>query len=171
MSRPRPSPLVPRRVPLASAAVAVTGLALLLAGVAVAEPSKTPPRDAVASLTNPSATLPAPAPLLLLPLGTSGMMVAIEPETGALVMPTREQMLRLTAAEATGLLRTSADLAQTRLADGTVMMDLQGRFMEFEVARIDARGRPHVISVNDLGALLRLFDPATPLPAPCVEEE
>ncbi len=120
-----------------------------------------------------------PASPLVLPLGAAGMIVAIEPETGALVRPTPEQVLqllpgqtsRLTPAERTGLMRTSEGLTETQLKDGSVMVDLQGRFQEFEIVRLDAQGRPHYSSTNDAATARRLLDPATPAPTPNAEEK
>jgi hypothetical protein len=108
------------------------------------------------------ATTPPPA--------TPGMVVAIEPETGRLVMPSAEEMLRLSAAERTGLLRTSAGLTEIRLPNGAVMVDLQGRFMEFTVVRRDLQGGLHRVGVNEAPAMLRLLDPRTLAPTPAGEE-
>ncbi len=69
-----------------------------------------------------------------------GMVIAVDPETGALVAPTGIQRAKLGAAEPTGLLRTDQGLREVRLADGSVMIDLQGRFLEYAVARIGPDG-------------------------------
>jgi len=98
------------------------------------------------------------------------MVVSIEPGTGRLVMPSPEDMLLLSAAERTGLLRTSAGLTEVRLPNGAVMVDLQGRFMEFTVVRRDLQGRLHFLGVNEAPAVLHLLDPHTPAPTPAYEE-
>lgn len=112
----------------------------------------------------------AAVPTAAIPPVTPGMVVSIEPETGRLVMPSAEEMLRLSAAERTGLLRTSAGLTEVRLPNGAVMVDLQGRFMEFTVVRRDLQGRLHFLGVNEAPALLRVLGSRTPAPAPVCEE-
>jgi hypothetical protein len=126
----------------------------------------------------------APAP----PALTSGMVVSIEPESGRLVMPSADEMARLSAAERTGplpadplarlsaaertgLLRTSAGLSQISGPGGAIGVDLQGRFMEFTVVRLDLDGRLHFLGINDAPALMRLLDPRTPAPTPAHEEK
>jgi hypothetical protein len=74
-------------------------------------------------------------------------------------------VLELVPAERTGLLRTSAGLVERRLADGTVMVDLQGRFREFAVAGADPSGHPRFRCVHDETALRRLLGPWAPVPA------
>jgi hypothetical protein len=151
------SPISPRyRHSIASAAAALVVASLLAAtgGPAAATPPKAPP----------------PTPRILALPGPFGMVVAIEPETGSLVMPTPEQMRLLTPAEEAGLLRTSEGLVETRRADGTVMVDLQGRFMEYLVLRLGLLGLPSVSCLDDRGALLRALDPCAPPPTPLLEE-
>jgi hypothetical protein len=153
------------------ATLAVVCLALLLCAPAQAARSARRTvrhRPATASQTKPIA--PAVAPKATPVRTTPGMVVSIEPETGRLIMPTAEEMALLSVAEQTGLLRTSAGLTEVRLPDGTVMVDLQGRFMEFTVARLDREGRLHFRGVNEAPALLRLLDPCTPVPSPICEE-
>lgn len=104
------------------------------------------------------------------PAGAAGMVIAIDPETGTLVPPSAAQLMRLTSAERTGLMRTSEGLSEVRLPDGTVMVDLQGRFMEFTVVRLDPEGRLQFAGVNEAPAVLRLLDPRTPAPTPAGEE-
>jgi hypothetical protein len=86
------------------------------------------------------------------------------------VMPSAEELLLLSAAERTGLLRTSAGLTEVRGPDGAIGLDLQGRFMEFTVVRLDPGGRLRFMGVNEAPALLRLLDPRTPSPTPSCEE-
>jgi hypothetical protein len=155
----------------AGATLAVACLALLLCAPAQAARSarRTVKRGPVSAARTKPVT-PAVAPTTTPRPPTPGMVVSIEPETGRLVMPTAEEMSLLSLAERTGLLRTSAGLDEVRLPDGTVMVDLQGRFMEFTVVRLDREGRLHFEGVNEAPALLRLLDPRTPVPSPNCEE-
>jgi hypothetical protein len=68
------------------------------------------------------------------------------------------------------LLRTSAGLFEVRLPDGTVMVDLQGRFLEYSVARLDPAGLPRLACVNDRLALLLWLARGEPAPAAALEE-
>jgi glucose/arabinose dehydrogenase len=153
----------------AGTALAVTCLALLLCAPAHAERSAhrttVKHRPAAASPAKPVASPAVAAPAT--PAGAAGMVVAIDPETGALVAPTAEQVLTLTAAERTGLMRTSEGLAEVRFPDGSVKVDLQGRFMEYGLVQLDRTGCPHFLCVNDeivLRALLARYA-ATSTPA------
>jgi hypothetical protein len=113
------------------------------------------------------ADLPATAP----PAVTTGMVVSIEPGTGRLVMPSPEEMLLLSAAERTGLLRTSAGLTEIHGPDGAIGVDLQGRFMEYSLVRLDPTGGPHFFCVND-GIMLRaLLARCAPASIPVYEEK
>ncbi|HVP14202.1 MAG TPA: hypothetical protein VMS88_01585 [Terriglobales bacterium] len=113
------------------------------------------------------------------PIVLPGMIVAIDPETGALVLPTPEQRLALmrsapgsapTPAERAGLMRTSEGLTQQQLPDGTVMVHLQGRFREFTTISIGASGRPTFQCVHDSTALRRILGSRPPTPTPAFEE-
>ena len=85
----------------------------------------------------------APAPAAkptAMPPGSAGMVVAIDPETGELGMPSAEQMAALGLSEDEIV---SRDVAGTvvRKADGSLMLDLQGRGQDFAVVHRDASGR------------------------------
>jgi hypothetical protein len=140
------------RAPVAIAGA--IGLALLLSQAASAGAARRPA---------------APAPQR--PVTASGWVVAIDPTTGQLVMPTPEQMLQLSPPEQVGLLRTADDLPEVRFPDGTVMLDLQGRFMEYSVAQFDASSRPRVGCVDDLASLLLWLTGGAPAPAATLEEK
>jgi hypothetical protein len=126
-------------------------------------------RPATASLLKPIAPPAVASPAA--PVGTAGMVVAIDPETGALVPPTLEQLRALTAAERTGLMRTSEGLTEVRLPNGAVKLDLQGRFMEFGLAQLDPAGCPQFFSVNDETVLRMLLARRAPAPTPVIEEK
>jgi hypothetical protein len=151
----------------AGATLAVACVALLLCTPAHAARrgrSRSRPHPNAAAAVRPVALPTAPA-------AAAGMIIAIDPETGALGVPTAEQLRRLTAAERTGLMRTSEGLQEVRFPDGSVMVDLQGRFVEFSVVQLDAVGCPHFLSVNDAAALLALLASPAPASPPAREEK
>jgi hypothetical protein len=125
-------------------------------------------RPAAVRVTKPVAP---PAAVSATPVGTAGMIVAIDPESGVLVPPTAEQVRTLTAAERTGLMRTSEGLTQVRLPNGAVMVDLQGRFMEYGVVQLDPAGRPRFFGVNDESVLLALLTRYASASTPACEEK
>ena len=156
----------------AAATLAVACLALLLCVPAHAARSArrtVKHRPATATPAKP-VTSPAVAPPTTT-AGAAGMMIAIDPETGALVPPSAAQMLRLTSAERTGLLRSSEGLTEVRLPNGTVMVDLQGRFMEYSVLRLNLQGRPRLGCVDDERALLHWLTSREPAPTTVCEEK
>jgi hypothetical protein len=155
----------------AGSALAVACLALLVCSPAQAGPTSrraVKQRPVAAARTRPPAVTVVATPAS--PALASGMVISIEPESGRLVMPSPEEMLRLSAAEQTGLLRTSAGLTEIRGPGGAIGVDLQGRFMEFTFVRLDREGRLHFQGVNEAPVMVRQLDPRTPAPAPACEE-
>jgi len=149
MSRVR----IPHLGPLASLVLAALCLLAAAAPASTARTRRHPRPARPAAHATRLASMPA-AP---------HMTISIEPETGALVPYVAASPLRLSAAEQTGLLRSAEGLRQVRLPNGTVMMGLQGRFMEFAVARVGPDGRMRLGCVNDERALRQAL--ATPCPA------
>ena len=105
------------------------------------------------------------------PVGAAGMLIARDPETGALAAPTTEQARVLTAVERTGLLRSSEGLSEVHLSDGSVKVDLQGRFMEYSLVQLDPTGCPHFLCVNDETMLRALLARYAPVSTPVYEEK
>jgi hypothetical protein len=151
MSRPRPSPHLVRLVTV----LVVAALALPAAASARTKSAKHRPHP-----PGTAAVLPAPVP------AGAGAVIAVDPETGRLGLPSPEQMRELTAAERTGLLRTAEGLTQVQLPDGSWMSDLQGRFQTFSVVRLGPDGEFRLDCVDDPLALWR----ALALPTPVLED-
>ena len=165
------SRLLPPRI-RAGTALAMVCLALLLCAPAQAgRPGhrnvKQRPVAAIQAKPVTPAVLPTAAP----PAVTAGMVVSIEPETGRLVMPSAEEMRQLSAAERTGLLRTSEGLTEVRLPNGAAMVDLQGRFMEYSFVQLDPAGCPHFFCVNDEITLRALLARCASASTPVYEEK
>jgi hypothetical protein len=156
----------------AGATLAVVCLALLFCAPAQAARSacRTVKHGPVAAPRTKPVT-PAVAPAAVPPALTPGMVVSVEPGTGRLVTPSAEEMQLLSAAERTGLLRTSAGLTEVQGPGGAIGVDLQGRFMEYSLVRLDPMGRPHFFCVNDEIRLRALLAPSAPTPTPALEEK
>jgi hypothetical protein len=125
--------------------------------------------------------LPLPTPpagtssIAFLP-GAAGMIVAIDPVTGELGMPTPEQWAELFAAQPSpevleGLNHSSDGLRQVQHADGHVSLELAGRFMEFAIARMGKDGKLTFGCVNDPKGLERGSQALAPASAPATPEE
>ena len=71
----------------------------------------------------------------------AGMVIGIDPETGRLGMPTREQLKELSDLEQIRLDHGPANLIEEHHQDGSVSVDLQGRFQEFATVRIGPDGK------------------------------
>ena len=105
----------------------------------------------------------------------AGMMIALDPESGQYGMPSPEQIAELSAADKQAVSHSGEGLVEVRHPDGFVSIDLQGRFQEYSVAKIDVDGKPQIGCGNDPAAALRALDaPAaasTSTPAPAAIEE
>ena len=71
----------------------------------------------------------------------AGMVIGIDPETGALGMPTLDQQRELSNMERVRLEDSQADLVPVFHTDGSISLDLKGRFQEFATVRIDPSGK------------------------------
>ena len=73
--------------------------------------------------------------------GTAGMVVGIDPETGELGMPTPEQLRALSDSPLPEVDHSAAGLLEVRHPDGSVSVNLQGRFQEYATVRIGPNGK------------------------------
>lgn len=81
--------------------------------------------------------------------GSAGMKAYLDPETGELtvgVAPAGD--IDLDADTQNALRRDDEGLSVVRSADGTLSMDLQGRFQNVSVARIDENGKVTICTEN-----------------------
>ncbi len=98
-------------------------------------------------------------------IARAGMMVAIDPRTGALVKPSPEQIRAATSGAAEVLRRTPEGLVEIRRSDGAVGLDLQGRFRDYAVVQVGPDGKPVFGCLHAGGSLAptpRDSLPATP---------
>ncbi len=86
----------------------------------------------------PKAIAPTPAPGVV--AGSAGMVIAIDPETGVVGLPTPEQMDEMKITEDDAVSRSAAGLVEVRHASGAVSIDLQGRFQDYAIVRRAADG-------------------------------
>ena len=101
----------------------------------------------------------------------AGMVAAIDPETGQLGMPNEAQMRRISESEQARLSHSSVGLVEVHHPDGSVSVDVQGRFQEFETVRIGRDGKKTFRCVSDTtagsdAAAGRSAPGAAPAPAP-----
>jgi hypothetical protein len=94
--------------------------------------------------------------------GAGGSIVAIDPETGQLGAPSPEQMRALEqAGRDLAVSRTGEGLRETVLPNGTVIVDLDGRFEEHVVARVDRTGRLVQGCIHDVRAVAKALRDTT----------
>jgi len=101
------------------------------------------------------------------PPATSGMIVAIDPETGLPGMPTPEQV-RALLGDRSQAFRTEDGLVQFQTASGATGILLDSRFMDFAVVGIGPDGRKSFGCVHSSENLRDL--PSGP-PPPALEEK
>src|SRR6185295_11916788 len=75
------------------------------------------------------------------PPATAGMVVGIDPETGQLGMPTPEQMQKLSELQQPQVDHSAEGLVEVHHPDGSVSVDLQGRFQEYATVRVGPDGK------------------------------
>ena len=92
--------------------------------------------------TQPGAHADASQPLATVPEGAAGMVIYVDPQTGALLQEPAPGTvpLRLTPQLQNALSTSQHDLVETPAAGGGVKVDLQGRFQSPLAATIDANG-------------------------------
>jgi hypothetical protein len=111
------------------------------------------PEPAPVAVTAPAAVPAAnPAAPPGAPPSASGRIIALDPETGQLGAPSPEQVRSLRAAPGIAAVsRTEEGLAETRLTDGTVILDLDGRYQDHVLAHLDRNGKLVYGCVHDEG--------------------
>ena len=123
-----------------SAVLALAALSLALPALAGDDPAAAAPPEQAA------AQAPAQAPV-----AAAGLVAFIDPATGGLTStPTEEQRAALRAALAALVNESDAGLYEVVLPDGTVVMDLQGRFQEAVVVQVAPDGTRNLACVGSV---------------------
>ena len=131
------------------------------AGESTPAPATAPPPAVVSALVPP----PSPA--------GGGMIVARDPETGALTVPTLEQRRELLPEEFGAALLADQPLFEEAVPGGGTMIRLDGLLMDYVLATRDANGKLSVTCVHEADAATRLVadGAANPAVSPEPEEE
>ena len=144
---------------------------LALAAVSLAAPALAGD-DPAAAAPQEQAVTQAPAESAP-PVAAAGLVAFIDPATGGLTAtPTEEQRAAMRTALAALVYDSGEGLVEVRLPDGSVVMDLQGRFQEAVVIQVKPDGTQHrqcLGSVPDAAAT-PLSAPAPAPPAAAVAE-
>lgn len=114
------------------------------------------------------ATTHAPSAKLAYQPAQAGLVVAWDPESHTFTMPEPIRRLPLSAAEQNALSRSFVGLQEMRHHDGSVSVDLQGRFQEFAVVHLGADGKPVYRCLDDTSTVRRAL--LEPMPASGLEE-
>jgi hypothetical protein len=104
--------------------------------------------------------VPAPA--------QAGLVIAWDPESRSFTTLAPDRTLALTAAEKTAVSRSFTGLFEVRHPDGSVSVDLQGRFQEFAVVHMGADGKPVYQCLDDSASVRRAL--LGPMPASGLED-
>lgn len=140
------------------------------APAARSSPAPAPPARPVASARPTSSAAPAaPAPAAPAPVPLPGMVVAIDPETGEPGMPSPGQLAELRALAVPEINTSAEGLIEVHHPDGSVSIDLQGRFQQYSMARIGPDGKLR-FECNDASHAACRTTRARP-PAPALEVE
>ena len=159
------------------------GLAVLLGALLVTSafaatpaPSKRAATKSKAAATHhatkPAATKAAPQPVaqseVLTPVpniaGTAALRAYLDPETGTI---TTIRPIGFEQVQIDPLNDSDEGLVQQVLPNGSVMIDLQGRYQEYMVVRLDANGRRVFQCEKNPAVLKQLL--STPAPTPYAE--
>jgi len=123
-----------------STLLALAAVSLALPALAGDDPAAAAPPEQAA------AQAPAQAPV-----AAAGLVAFIDPATGGLTStPTEEQRAALRAALAALVNESDAGLYEVVLPDGTVVMDLQGRFQEAVVVQVAPDGTRNLACVGSV---------------------
>lgn len=126
---------------VAVAPLVAAAILLVLPGSTHDSSAPVPIPDAVEAAASPVVAANPGGNLTPEPAGVAGMVIGLDPETGAMGMPTIEQVRELSSMERVRLGHSQANLVPVFHTDGSISIDLQGGFQEFATVRIDPSGK------------------------------
>ncbi len=135
--------------------------AVLLTTVLVALATRTTPpvphATGPASVDSPSSPVP----------GEAALRATINPETGQVEVSSVPLPMELDAATQEALRQDDEGLKQTFLPDGTVLINMQGRFQSVATVRIDENGKRVICSesAKDVHSAMQETPVAAPAPS------
>ncbi len=91
-------------------------------------------------------------------VGAATMRVVRDPETGTMRPPTKGELTPLSSRAQSALSRSSEGLTSVRHPDGTVTVDLQGRFRSMTVARRADDGSMNVDCITSTAQAAAILD-------------
>jgi hypothetical protein len=147
-----------------STLLALAAVSLALPALAGDNPAAAAP-PAQAAAQTPAEAAP--------PVAAAGLVAYIDPATGGLTAaPTEEQRAAMRTALAALVNDSGEGLVEVRLPDGSVVMDLQGRFQEAVVVQVAPDATRHMQCIGNLPdvAATPSFAPAPAPPAAAVAE-
>ncbi len=145
-----------------STLLAVAAVSLALPALAGDDPAAAAPPEQAAAQT-PAEAAP--------PVAAAGLVAFIDPATGGLTgTPTEEQRAAMRTALAALANDSGEGLVEVRLPDGSVVMDLQGRFQEAVVVQVAPDGTQHRQCIGSLPDAAATPSPAPAPPAAAVAE-
>lgn len=143
------------------ALLALAVVSLALPALAGDEPAAAAQEEQTATQENATAA----------PVAAAGLVAYIDPATGGLTAtPTEEQRAAMRAALAALVNDSDQGLVEVRLPDGSVVMDLQGRFQEAVVVQVAPDGAQHMQCIGSLPDAAATPSPAPAPPAAAVAE-
>ncbi|PYS72005.1 MAG: hypothetical protein DMF69_08765 [Acidobacteria bacterium] len=148
--------------------VSLTIAAVVVAGAAITVLSRQAARDKVSAANQPTLAA-AESGKKYVTVKVAGRDVQVDPQTGNIKPLTPEEAQQLAAGLKTMLNRSTEGLEEVHNADGSVSVDLQGRFQNVTLARTNEDGTVERSCVDDpqaaaefLGIDPQLIDGSTP---------
>ncbi len=129
--------------------IAAALMALAIAGTVMAQTATAPQSEPKRKVQHTQTTA----------TGEGAQQVAVDPATGALGAPTAEQIQALERAVAAMLSQSSEGLEVVELPDGTLTVDLLGRFQEVAVAAVAPDGTLRTGCVSRPGEVRAVLAP------------
>ena len=141
----------------ASAQSRRSSITLLVAVVLVVGAAITVVSKQLAKTANHTSAIASDTDNRYVTVKVAGRDVQVDPQTGQIKPMSPEEAQKLAAGLKTMLNRSTDGLVPERQADGSVSMDLKGRFQNVAVARVNADGTLEQACIDDPEAAAKFF--------------